>query len=276
MTRRLAQADISRDDGLVDPIAKDRANLLDNLFSQIGSVVIHRHHDAADFQLGVQPLTDHFNRLHQLGDSLEGQVFGLDRNQDGVGSSQGVQGQQTQRRGTVDESEVVELSSRLQQLLQSVLPSVDAHQFNLGAHQIAVRRHQREVGEVRDLQLQLLEIDLFDQTVVEAGPFEVVLDPKGSGRIGLGVRVDQHRRSLCDRQRCRQVDGGRRLTDASLLVDDCDNSSHAHLKYAEIAMFLVESTRLGPAADHDAKIIILGQDWIEGFERRRELFHVEQ
>ena len=41
--------------------------------------------------------------------------------------------------------------------------------------------------------------------------------------VGLGVEVDEQRLALAQRQGGRQVDGGRRLADAALLIGDCEN-----------------------------------------------------
>src|SRR6185436_2892790 len=45
---RLSQADIARDDRLVDPLAEDGADLFDDLAREVRAVVGHGHHDALD------------------------------------------------------------------------------------------------------------------------------------------------------------------------------------------------------------------------------------
>ena len=84
MTRRLAEADVSRDDRLVDLATEHFPNLVDDLFGEVGPFVVHRHDDPVDRQVRVEPLANQTDRFHQLRDSFERQVLALDRDRKSV------------------------------------------------------------------------------------------------------------------------------------------------------------------------------------------------
>ena len=61
-----------------------------------------------------------------------------------------------------------------------------------------------------------------DERVIERMTDAVALDPDAARRVALRIRIDEQRLALGDRQGGREVDGGRRFTDATFLVGNSD------------------------------------------------------
>ena len=78
MARRLAEAHVPGNDGLVDALSEDAAHLLDDLPGEVRPFVEHRHQHAVDLERRVQRDTDALERVEELGDPLERQVLALD------------------------------------------------------------------------------------------------------------------------------------------------------------------------------------------------------
>ena len=96
MARRFSEPDVSRNDRLVNLIAKHVADLVDDLSREVCSLVVHRHQQPFDFEIGIQGAPDTIDRVHQISDSLEGQVLALDGDQHRVGRGQGVDREQAE------------------------------------------------------------------------------------------------------------------------------------------------------------------------------------
>ena len=227
MARSFTEPDVPRNQRLIDLVPEDRAHFVDDLTREIGPVVIHRHQDAFDGQFRVQGGTDPFDRVDQLGDAFQRQVFALNRNQHRIGGGKRIEGQQAERRGAVDHDEIVQVTNLIQPLLQPVLPRLGIHEFDLGADQVAVRGVDPQVGEIHGLEPHFLQSFVRHQRVVERRSLGIILESECPRRVGLRVGIDEERRTLGDGQCCGETDGGRRLADAALLIDDGDDLSHA-------------------------------------------------
>src|ERR1700730_12636286 len=111
------------------------------------------------------------------------------------------------------------------------LASMESRQLDLGTGQVDVRRDQRQLGNAGWLR-DLLEVCLTCEQVVDVEPHARGVQAKPGGRIRLRVEVDQKGPVPEAGERRSEVDRGRRLADASLLVDhsnDWWSSCRQHL-----------------------------------------------
>src|SRR5206468_2514150 len=66
--------------------------------------------------------------------------------------------------------------------------------------------------------------------------------------VGLRIEIDEQRPLAAERQRRRQVDGGRRLADAAFLVRDRDDHERAGTRGTETARYCSAGARRGATA----------------------------
>jgi hypothetical protein len=130
-----------------------------------------------------------------------------------------------------------------QRELQALLAALDVHQFDLGAGQLAVGPEHVEAALLA-AHARFGHRGGFQQHVVD-GQFQLALvDARAHGRIALRIQV-HHQDALADlREPGRQVDGGRRLADAALLVGHTENLCHGQ---REIASLMPKPRRQMPA-----------------------------
>ncbi len=114
MTGRLSHLDVARDHRLEHLVLKEFSNFPSHLLPEVRPPVGHREQHPRDTEGGVEAGTHPLQSGHQLGYPLEGEVLARQRNQHLVSRDKGVQCQETERRGRVDE-DVVVLISRLSQ-----------------------------------------------------------------------------------------------------------------------------------------------------------------
>src|SRR5262249_10558209 len=133
-----------------------------------------------------------------------------------------------QRRGAVDHDEVVGLTEVGEHALEPPLAAQRRDQLDLRAVEVAPRRNEMEVLELRWLD-DLLHDAAADQRVIDVTRRS--MQAEGARGVGLGVEIDQERRPLRSRERGREVDGGGRLPDPTLLVHDREDA--ARRRHAE-------------------------------------------
>src|SRR5262249_26039869 len=81
------------------------------------------------------------------------------------------------------------------------------------------RRYLRPRNDVGD-------VGLADEGVVDGALDGTRRDPDATRGIGLPVQIDEQRASFGRGETRGKVDGGGRLTDATLLIGDCDDVGH--------------------------------------------------
>ena len=135
---RLAQFDITGNDGVVHLVTEKRNGFLDHLAREIEPAVEHREQDTFYMQVGVECRLHQLDRPQQLTQPLECVVLALHRNQYRIGCGQGVDRKQTQARRAIDQDVVVLVADPLERLLQSELSRYLRYQFHFGAGKITV------------------------------------------------------------------------------------------------------------------------------------------
>src|SRR3989442_1408832 len=105
------------------------------------------------------------------------------------------------------------------------LDVVPATQDLVGA-EVLGGRHDVEIREVHVRETRLREGPAVEQRVVQRVPDAVAFDADAARGIRLRVGVDEQRLALSSGKRRGDVDGGRRLPDAALLVGNGDDARH--------------------------------------------------
>ena len=104
----------------------------------------------ASAEARVEALSHAFDRREELGDALEREVLALDRHEDPVRRDERVHASEATSDGGQSIEDVFEsVPQRVEPLGQAALAALFAHELHLGAHEVAVRGHERQVGQVR-------------------------------------------------------------------------------------------------------------------------------
>lgn len=186
--------------------------------------VEHRHEDAQQVEArigaGVHELVedsvDH-------GDSLEGEVLALERNDQVPGGDEGVEGESAEGGRAVDDHQVVAVgvADRVQRQAQALEVLIESPQFDFRAAQVHFAGDQMQVlpGGWAD---GIVEAPLAEQSGVGAQAGGLVL-AEAAGGVGLGIAIDQKHATS---DRCKaggEIDGCRGFTDAPFLVGNAQN-----------------------------------------------------
>ena len=107
--------------------------------------------------------------VHEMAESLEREVFALGRDQHARRGDQGVEGQEAERRRTVDDHDLDPGRYEGEGLAEQVLPLGHGCQLDLGAGEVDVGRDQRQAGLARRLG-DLLDACLPDEQLVDVQP----------------------------------------------------------------------------------------------------------
>ena len=198
-------------------------DLLRHLEGEVGAAVVHGQQQPLQVNPGVQPPLDNADGGQKIAQPLQGVVLTLHRYQHGIRCAQGVQGQQFQRGGTVNEDVVIVFRHLLQGVFQSVLPLLQGDYLNGGPRQRLVGGEHIAVGGGGD---GLSGLRPVEKHVIDVGRGGLVYAEAGSG-VGLGVKIaHQHPAALVFQSR-RQVDTGGSLSHAALLIHNRNGLCHS-------------------------------------------------
>lgn len=101
------QADAARYNGVEDLIAKVVAEVIGHLAGEIGAVVEHGEQNAFDGEIVLKSFTNALDGVDKLRDAFEGEEFALDGNDDRVRRDEGVDGEEVEGWGAIEDQEVV-------------------------------------------------------------------------------------------------------------------------------------------------------------------------
>ncbi len=214
------KTDVLGDHRLEYQIAEVLTQLFFNVFGHVRAVREGAQY-AQDLQIWFElVLLHHIDGLLQLHQPGEGEKARGHGDDEPVAGHKGVDRQQPQRRGIVNDDVIVLLLELAQRTIQSLAAIVKGvSQLQVCAGEPDVRGDKMQVVEccLLDYRRQRGELD---DHVVE-GLFRDDLHVRvyeHARGVGLGIRVDQQHLVTFQRQSGRQVDGGRALGDPSLLV----------------------------------------------------------
>jgi hypothetical protein len=155
----------------------------------------------------------------------------VQRNQHRVGGDERIEREQSERGRAIDEDVVEAGAQWIEEMLQPALAIGQRHELDLGTGQIAIgghevkpldlRRHHERVGIAAGHQR------LIDRPAAGALPFQT----DTTREIALRIDVHQEHTLTSERDRRRQVDRGRGLADAPLLIGDGNDTAGVWLDW---------------------------------------------
>jgi hypothetical protein len=224
VARRFGQAHVTRHDGAEHLVAEVLQQLPGDLVAEVVADVVHGAQQALHRQLRVDRGLHGPDRLEQLAEPIEGVELALDRDQHAVGRGQRIQRQYAQTRRTVDQHVVVPRLDRFERVAQAEFAPRLRHQPHLGRGQVAVPG--QEIEAVRGGADRLLDAGLVQQHLAAGRPGGLLVHPRAHGGVPLRVEIDQQHLAPRLGERRGEVDAGRGLTHAALLVGDGDDPCH--------------------------------------------------
>ena len=111
-----------------------------------------------------------------------------------------------------------------QRLTQSVLTTLDVNELDLGAGQVNRSRTDQNAVDIGARLHDVGNAGAADNDVIGRRSTGGVRNAERARGISLSVRIDNQDRHAARRETGRDVHGGRRLTDAPLLVRDGNNA----------------------------------------------------
>lgn len=221
--RGFAESDGPGDDGSVDDVLKMRLDLGDD---GLREVIPHEHgqQDAGDTESGIGlAFSDLSDDTIDFGQSFEGEVLALDRNEEFVGGSERI-GHENAKGGGAIEKHVVE-GGRLSQGFEGDTESGEvfafAGYFDFCAGEVDIAGDEPEVFSAGGDDA-VLEVSVSEEGFVDAEAFDGVVAER-AGCVCLRVEVDEEDAVASGGDGRGEVDGGGRFSDASLLVSHCDD-----------------------------------------------------
>src|SRR4030042_4038847 len=106
MTGSLAQPNVSRDDRFKYRVFEVLSQLQGDLMGKVVPAVKHGEQNTLNLQFWIERLFDQLDRLQKLAQPFHGIVFALERNKDRMGRGQGIDGEQAEGGGKIDEDKI--------------------------------------------------------------------------------------------------------------------------------------------------------------------------
>lgn len=219
MAGGFGEADVAGNDGVEDFVLEEFLEILGDLAGEVGAIVKHGEEDAFGSDVVLEGFLDAFDGVHELGNPLQGEEFALDGDEDGIGGDEGVEGEEVEGGGAIDEDISVLLANWGEAGLEAGLALGHLDEFDVDADEGAVGGEEVEAFAAG-----------FDdgigggffagEDMVEADVFGVFADAEAGGGVSLGVRVHkEHSKFVCG-EGSRQVDSGGGFADPALLISD--------------------------------------------------------
>ena len=224
-----------------------RTHLRFDLLGQAGALVGHGEEHSRHAQAGIHARTDALDRIPELAQALESVVLGLNGDQNLVGSHHDIQRHEAERGRAINEDNVNLMMRRhvpAKRSLQATLTPGHVNQFNLGTRQVDCRRAHEDALDIGTRLDNILQLRSPDHHVIRRWCAHGVRDAKRAGCVALRVRVDNKHRQTTHCKASSQVDGRGRLTDAALLVGDCNDARGRRLAILSVC----EHTQIGDVA----------------------------
>ena len=228
------QTDVPGDHGGEHLAREVPPDFLRYLRAEVGAAVVHGQGHGEDLQSGVDLPLHHPKGAHEVRQTLQREVFTLDRHKDGIRGAQAVEGQHLQRGRTVDEDHIIELLYLLQGFLQLMLPMLRTDQLHRRAGQIRRGGQDIAVGRMDDGILGRYIVD--DHIIDRMLDLTLVHAQTGAG-VGLRIEITQQDPDTKVMERGGQVHGGGGLTHSALLVHNGDRFCHRPPPYLYIGCF---------------------------------------
>src|SRR5512140_578469 len=225
----LGEPNVARNDGVEDFGAEIFTGVGDDLAREVKAGVVHGEQDALDGQVGINGLLDSVDRIEELRQSLESVVLALDRDENGVGCGEHVDGEEAQRWRAVDEYVVVAIDNGREGIVHGELSMIAVDQLDLCAGEVWCGGRYVQVSELDGAKDDLFERKLTDEGVVDRAAEVFAFQANAAGRVPLRVSINEQCSLLGYCQACCEVYRCRRLAAPALLICDRDYLGHAQL-----------------------------------------------
>jgi hypothetical protein len=152
----------------------------------------------------------------------------LDGHQYRIACREGIQREEVKRRRAVEEHVLIIAAKGLQESAQTELAIFHCHELYGGASQVLVGRDQIEtiyLGLLNQASARLFE----NQAVIKRAAGWVLGKAKGSRAVRLGIAVNDQSSAFRRRQRRSEIDDRCGLSDAPLLIGNCDYATQSSL-----------------------------------------------
>ena len=132
-TGGFGEADAAGDGGLEDLILEEFAEIGGDLAGEVGAVVVHGEENAFNFEGMLEGFADSLDGIDEFGDAFEGEEFALNGDDDGIGGEEGVEGEEVECGGAIDEDELVIVAEFGDAVAEAVFAAFDIDEFEVGA-----------------------------------------------------------------------------------------------------------------------------------------------
>src|SRR5690348_8874026 len=111
---------------------------------------------------------------------------------------------------------------------KDLFPARSGNQLDVGANQVFVRRHQLYAlgGTLHD---EFRQRGVQNQRMIEGAPRWILWKSKAAGCISLRITIYHQRPHVQGGECCSEIDRGRGLTNAALLIGNRYDTSHCSL-----------------------------------------------
>lgn len=123
-----------------DLIGKEFLEVIGDLAGQICPVIVHCEEDSLDGQGMAERVLDSVDGGDKFRDPFQGEEFALNRDENAVGGGKGVDGEEVEGGGAVDENVVVMLAAQRQGGPKFVLAFRKVDEIDVGCSEILVGR----------------------------------------------------------------------------------------------------------------------------------------
>lgn len=224
MTWGLGEADVSRDDGLQDVVAEKLPKIGGHLAGEVRAFVIHGEQDAFDADRMAEGVPNAINGVHELGDAFEGEEFALNRDKNAVGGEESVEREEVEGGRAVDQDVAVFAVELSKMAAQDGFPVFHRDELKIYTDEVFVGWQEIEALHFGGLN-GFTDWFVVDQDVVGSRDFGGFLKSESTGRVALGIRIDQQNGDIACRESGGKVYGGSCLPNTAFLVGDSYYSS---------------------------------------------------
>jgi hypothetical protein len=140
----LGQADVPGNNGGEDLVAEELPEIVSNLLGQARTLIVHGQKDSLDLKPGVERPLDPLKGIAKFADSLQRHILTLDRDENGICSDEGIEGQNVEGRGAIEEKKTKTRAYGLEPMPKDMLPARSVEHFNRRADQVLLGRNEKE------------------------------------------------------------------------------------------------------------------------------------
>ena len=152
--------------GLEYQLLEVSLHLVVNLVGKTKTTIVHSEKETLYFEFRIKFALNNLDSVEEFADTLKGEVFALHRYHHGVGSSQSINCNKTQRRRAVDEDIVVVVSDRSQQLLNHLFAVFDIQHFYFRTYKVDMAWYYVEPVDISSID-SIPNVGVVDDTFIE-------------------------------------------------------------------------------------------------------------